>query len=160
MIAAAQVLAHVEAGEETIARGCAHGVGAEGVGVAHAIGGQGVDMRRLNIAVAVGTDAVGAVLVGLNDEDIGMICIGHFPPFCKYGVIEAAFCERSDSMRAWAQLKKASALTQACWIIRGMEFPRSISGRSSNHPSITSSRTSRNIGINAASESGNSLSVR
>ena len=40
-------------------------------------------MWRLDIGIAVGTDAVGAVLVGLNDEDIGLIYIGHFLTFCK-----------------------------------------------------------------------------
>ena len=66
------VLVAVLAGEDGGAAGRADRVGAEAVGEAHAAVGDAVDVRRLVDAAAVGGDGVGGVVVGHDEEDVGL----------------------------------------------------------------------------------------
>ncbi len=75
----AQVLVDVLAAQQRVARRGAYRERAEAVLVAHAVGCQRVDVGCAHVGIAVRSQAVEAVLVGVDEQNVGGFLFGHMP---------------------------------------------------------------------------------
>ncbi len=71
IVAYGQVLMRPAAVEQAIARRRTERNGRKGVGESHALASEPVDVRRAQETVAVGPDAVVAMLVGMDQQQVG-----------------------------------------------------------------------------------------